>query len=51
VLRIRDKVATPIHIHIGYNPKEFLFRIGDAHEDNRMERIGLEICNHILILK
>jgi hypothetical protein len=42
-------VAAPIHTHVGYNPEELVFRIGDAQGDNRMERIGPEIRNHILI--
>jgi hypothetical protein len=42
-------VDTPIHTHVGHNPKELVFRIGDAQGDNKMGRIGPEIRNHIHI--
>jgi hypothetical protein len=49
VLKIRDKVDAPIHTHLGYNPEELVFRIGDAQRDDRMERIGPNIQNNIQI--
>jgi hypothetical protein len=30
VLRIRDIVDAQVHPHVGHNPKELVFRIGDA---------------------
>jgi hypothetical protein len=39
-LSIRNRVDTHIHTHIGHNPKELVFRIGDAQGDNKLGRIG-----------
>jgi hypothetical protein len=37
VLRSRDRVVTPIHTHVGYNPEELVFRIGDAKGDKKWQ--------------
>jgi hypothetical protein len=41
VLSIKNRMDALIHTHIGYNPKELVFRIGDTWRENNMGRIGL----------
>jgi hypothetical protein len=48
-LIIRNIMDALIHTHVGYNPDELVFRIGDAQRDNNMGRIGLEIQSHVQI--
>jgi hypothetical protein len=49
-LSIRNIMDAPIHMHIGYNPRELVFKIRYAQKDNSMERIGPQIQSHINIL-
>ena len=49
VLSSRNRMNALIHKHVEYNPKEFVFRIGDAQRDNNMGRIGPEIQIHVQI--
>jgi hypothetical protein len=44
-----NRVDSQIHTHIGNNPKELVFRIGDMWGDNKMGSIGPEIQNQVHI--
>jgi hypothetical protein len=37
-----NRVDAQIHTHVGHNPEELVFRIGDAQGDNKLGRIGSE---------
>jgi hypothetical protein len=39
-LSVRKRIDTLIHTHVGYNPEELVFIIGDMQRDNIMRRIG-----------
>jgi hypothetical protein len=46
---IRIRMDAQIYTYIGHNFEELVSRIGNAHRDSKMGRVGLEVQGHVHI--